>query len=85
MLIVKKSKDCLEPGYIFAPYIPVETTQIVSQYSSKRTERKRKINKILKLGLNIEIDFYPKKSLFSRYSTQLENNYQIFSIKKPTY
>jgi hypothetical protein len=45
MLIGKKSS--LEPGYVYAPYIPMTTTSVISGYTSKNVSRKRKINKIL--------------------------------------
>jgi len=44
--IGKKSSD-LEPGYLYVPYIPITTTSIISEYTSKNTSRMRKINKIL--------------------------------------
>ncbi len=69
MLIGKKSN--LEPGYVYAPYIPMTTSQVVVDYgSSKRVNRKRKINKIFDLGLDIkDYDiFSTNKSIMSRYS-----------------
>lgn len=85
MLLGKKSKDNLEQGFIFA-YIPVTTLQVVVDYSSRKTIRKRKINKLLNLGLNIDDEFSPRKSISNRYSTKKINNnfYQKLEIKKPT-
>lgn len=79
-------KSSLEAGYVYAPYIPMTTTSIVSGYDSKNTTRKRKINRIFDLGLNIKDEFLPSKSIMSRYSKKIINNnyYQPIEIKKPT-
>lgn len=84
MQIGKKSS--LEQGYVFAPYIPMTTTSVVSGYTSKNTTRKRKISKIFDLGLDIEDDFSPSKSIMSRYSKKIINNnfYGTIEIKNPT-
>ena len=85
MQIGKKSKSGLEQGYVFAPYIPMTTTSVISGYTSKNTTRKRKISKIFDLGLNIEDDFSPSKSIMSRYSKKIINNnfYGTIEIKNP--
>ena len=88
MKLGKKSSN-LEPGYVFAPYIPVVTSQVIYDYgSSKRVSRKRKINNIFDLGLDIKDHdiFTPSKSIMSRYSKKLINNnyYQTIEITKPT-
>ena len=85
MLIGKKAN--LEQGYVYAPYIPMTTTQVIAEYGSKNTSRKRKINKIFDLGLNIKDDFSPSKSIMSRYSKTIINTnyYGAIEIKKPTY
>jgi hypothetical protein len=82
IVIGRKSDSLLEQGYVFAPYIPIQTTSIVSGYDSKNINRKRKINKIFGLG-----DFSPSKSITSRYSTKTINSkyYGTIEIKKPTY
>jgi len=82
--IGKKSSD-LEPGYVYLPYITMTTTPIISEYSSKNIIRKRKINKIFNLGLDIEDDFSPSKSIMSRYSKKIINNnfYGTIEIKNP--
>ena len=68
-------KSSLEPGYVYAPYIPMTTSQVVVDYgSSKRVNRKRKINKIFDLGLDIKDEFSPSKSIVSRYSKKMINN-----------
>ena len=81
----KKSKSGLEQGYVFVPYIPMTTTSVISGYTSKNTTRKRKISKIFDLGLNIEDDFSPSKSIMSRYSKKIINNnfYGTIEIKNP--
>ena len=73
MLIGRKS-DSLEPGYVYAPYIPIQTTSVVSEYNSKNISRKKKINKIFNLGLDIKDGFSPSKSITSRYSTKTINS-----------
>ena len=86
MLIGKKSS--LEPGYVYAPYIPMTTSQVIVDYgSSKRVNRKRKINKIFDLGLDIKDEFSPGKSIMSRYSKKIINAkyYGTIEIKNPTY
>ena len=85
-LLGKKSN--LEPGYVYAPYIPMTTSQVIVDYgSSKRINRKRKINKIFDLGLDIKDEFSPGKSIMSRYSKKIinANYYGAIEIKNPTY
>jgi len=83
MIIGKKSS--LEQGYIFAPYIPMTTTSIISECTFKNVNRKRKINKIFGLGLDIKDDFSPSKSITSRYAKKIINNnfYGTIEIKTP--
>ena len=85
MVIGKKSS--LEQGYVYAPYIPMTTTSVVSGYSSKNVSRKRKISKIFNLGLDIKDEFSPSKSIMSRYSKKIINNnyYGTVEIKNPPY
>jgi len=85
MLIGKKNS--LEPGYVYAPYIPMTTSQVIVGYGSKNISRKRKINKIFDLGLDIKDEFSASKSIMSRYSTKNINSkyYGTIEIKKPTY
>jgi len=87
MLIGKKSDNLIEPGYVYAPYIPITTTSVISGYTSKNVSRKRKINKIFDLGLDVKDEFSPSKSIMSRYSTKNINSkyYGAIEIKKPTY
>ena len=82
--IGKKSSD-LNPGYVWAPYIPMTTSQVIVEYGSKNTSRKRKINKIFNLGLDIKDGFSPSKSIMSRYSKKIINNnfYGTIEIKNP--
>jgi hypothetical protein len=76
--IGKKSSD-LQPGYVWAPYIPMTTSATIVEYDSKNTIRKRKINKIFNLGL--DINWFPKKSISSRYSAiQISNPYQTIFV-----
>ena len=79
MLIGKK--DNLEAGYVWVP-----TSQVIAEYGSKNTNRKRKINKIFDLGLDIKDEFSPRKSIMSRYSKKTINSkyYGTIEIKKPT-
>ena len=86
MLIGRKS-DSLEPGYVYAPYIPMQTSAtVLSGYNSKNIIRKKKINKIFNLGLDIKDEFSPSKSITSRYSTKTINSkyYETIKIQKPT-
>lgn len=85
MLMGKKSS--LEPGYVYAPYIPITTTSVISGYTSKNLGRKRKINKIFDLGLDVKDEFSPSKSIMSRYSKNMVNSkyYGTIEIKNPTY
>ena len=87
MLIGRKSDSLIEPGYVYAPYIPMTTSQVIVDYgSSKRVNRKKKINKIFDLGLDIKDEFSPSKSIKSRYSKKMVNSkyYGTIEIKKPT-
>jgi hypothetical protein len=78
--IGKKSSD-LEPGYVWAPYIPMTTSATIVEYGSKNTSRMRKINKIFNLGLDIKDNWFPKKSISSRYSAvQISNPYRTIFI-----
>jgi len=83
-------KSNLEKGYVYAPYIPMTTSQVIVDYgSSKRINRKRKINKIFDLGLDIKDydTFSTNKSIMSRYSKNIidAKYYGTIEIKKPTY
>jgi hypothetical protein len=76
--IGKKSSD-LE--LVWAPYIPMTTTSVISEYTSKNTSRMRKISKIFNLGLDIKDNWFPKKSISSRYSAiQISNPYQTIFV-----
>lgn len=79
--IGKKSSN-LEPGYVWAPYIPITTTNPVIVGSSlKSMVRKRKINKIFDLGLDIKGDYFSPNKTLSRYSAiQIKNPYHTFVI-----
>lgn len=79
-------KSSLEPGYVYAPYIPMTTSQVIVGYGSNNISRKRKINKIFNLGLDIKDEFSPSKSIMSRYSKKIINAkyYGNMEIKKPT-
>jgi hypothetical protein len=81
-----QKKSSLEQGYVWAPYIPMTTNSvIISGYTSRNTTRKRKISKIFNLGLDIEDEFSPSKSIMSRYSKKIINNnfYRTVEIKNP--
>ena len=76
----KKSSN-IEPGYVWAPYIPMTTTSVISEYTSKNKSRMRKINKIFNLGLDIKDNWFQKKSIASRYSgVQISNPYKTIFI-----
>lgn len=64
-----------ESGYIFAPYIMVQTTPIIYGLTPKNVIRMAKIKNIF-YGTEIKIDNYytPKKSIKSRYATKMINN-----------
>jgi len=85
-LVLLGKKSNLEQGYVWAPYIPMTTSQVIVGYGFKNINRKRKINKIFDLGLDIKDDFSPKKSIMSRYSKKFINSkyYEAIEIKKPT-
>lgn len=86
MLLGKKSSS-LEQGYVFAPYIPLTTSQVIVEYNSKSVIRKRKINNLFQLNLDIKDDiFSPSKPIMSRYSKKFVNSkyYSAIEIKKPT-
>lgn len=81
MQIGKKSGS-LEPGYVWVPYIPMTTSQVIVEYGSKNISRKRKINKIFDLSLDVKDEFSPNKSIMSRYSkkTVIANYYKNIKI-----
>lgn len=88
MLIGKKSKTDLEPGYVWAPYIPMVTSNVVVE-GFKNIRRKSKINKIFDLGFDFkEVDnlFTPGKPISSRYANKVVRGkfYTSVDIKKPT-
>ena len=74
VIIGRKSDSLIESGYVYTPYIPIQTTSVVSEYNSKNISRKKKINKIFNLGLDIKDVFSPSKSITSRYSTKTINS-----------
>ena len=51
---IGKKNELLSSGYFYAPYIPVTTTSVIVEYGSKKTIRKKKINKIFNLSLDIK-------------------------------
>ena len=83
--IGKKSSN-LEPGYVWAPYIPMTTSSVIVEYGSKNVNRKRTISKIFDLDLNVKDEFSPNKSIISRYSKNVIKSryYKNIEIKKPT-
>lgn len=72
-IVIGKSDSLVEPGYVYAPYIPINTTPQVVWYNYKNLDRKKKINKVFNLGLDIKDEFSPSKSILSRYSTKTIN------------
>jgi hypothetical protein len=73
IIIGKKGVD-KESGIIFAPYITLTSTTIIHGYETRNISRKRKINKIFKLELDIDDGFQSSKSISSRYSKKIVNN-----------
>lgn len=71
MLIGKKSN--LEAGYVFAPYIMMSS--IVSNFNQSNRQEviKSKISKIFNINYTNE-QFYPRKSIMSRYSKKIVNS-----------
>lgn len=69
---IGKKDSNLEPGIIFAPYIPM-TSSIIHGYETRNIRRKKKINKIYKLELNIDDGFQPSNSMMTRYSKRVIN------------
>ena len=85
IIIGRKGVD-IEPGIIFAPYIPITSTTIIHGYGTRNIRRNKKINKIFKLELDIDIDdgFQPSNSIMSRYSKKMinKNFYTTIEVKK---
>ena len=86
MLVGRKSESSLEPGIIFAPYVMAQSVAVISEYDSVNVRRKKSINNIFELGLEIEGGFTPRKLINSRYSTTNISNkyYGVIEVKKPT-
>ena len=80
---IGKKNEELEPGYVFAPYIMVTSSNVYVPENKKFT-RMRKINKIYKKDREIRSDiFSPSKSISSRYAKKIVNNnfYGVLTIK----
>ncbi len=77
----RKSEE-INTGYVFVPYIPMQTSDISVDYSWKKASRKSKINKIFELGLDIKCE--SPMSIVSRYTSKMINKgfYQTIEIKK---
>lgn len=69
MLIGRKSEESITQGYVFAPYIPLQTTDIVVDYFGRKTMRKSKISRIF--DLNIDIKCESPTSIVSRYTKKV--------------
>jgi hypothetical protein len=84
IIIGRKGVD-IEPGIIFAPYIPMTSNTIIHGYETRNIRRKRKINKIFKLELELDIDdgFQPSNSIMTRYSKKMinKNFYTTIEVK----
>ncbi len=85
-MLIGKKESSLEPGIIFVPYIMAQSVAVISEYDSVNVKRKKSINNIFELGLDIQGGFTPNKILNSRYSkTNISNKfYNVVEIKKPT-
>ena len=70
---IGKKDSNLEPGIIFAPYIPMTSSTIILGYGTINISRKKKINKIYKLELNIDDEFQPSNPIMTRYSKKMIN------------
>ena len=70
---IGKKDSNLEPGIIFAPYIPMTSSTIIDSYVTRNIRRKKKINKIYKLELNIDDEFQPSNPMMTRYSKKMIN------------
>ena len=79
ILLARKTEE-INPGYVFAPYIPMQTTDISVEYSGKKTMRKSKINNIFQLKLDIKCE--SPMSIVSRYTSKMINKgfYQTVEI-----
>ena len=66
-------KKVIEPGIVFAPYIPMTSSTIIDSYVTRNIRRKKKINKIYKLELNIDDGFQPSNPMMTRYSKKVIN------------
>lgn len=82
MCQVGKKSNNLQTGYVYAPYIMMNSSSIIIE-NTKRTNRKNKIGKIFSFDVYTE-PFSPSKSISSRYSTKIvnNNNYGTLPIKK---
>jgi hypothetical protein len=72
IIIGRKGVD-IEPGIIFAPYIPMTSDTIIHGYGTRNIRRKKKINKIFKLELDIDDGFQPSNPMMTRYSKKIIN------------
>jgi hypothetical protein len=80
---IGKKGEGLEPGYVFAPYITVTSSNVYVP-ENKQITRIRKLNKIYKKDREIRDDiFSPSKSISSRYAKKIVNNnfYGVVTIK----
>ena len=76
---IGKKISSLELDYVLAP---LTTSELIVEYGSKSIKRKKKINKIFDLGLDIKDDtFSPKQSISSRYSKKVVNSKYYKTIK----
>lgn len=79
---MRNKSSSLEPGYVWATYVPLATSEVIDEYGSKSIKRKKKITKIFDLGLDIKDDtFSPKQSISSRYSKKVVNSKYYKTIK----
>ena len=72
-VLLGRKLENLEPGYVWAPYVPMNIHPKVHGYESKTTRIKRKINKLFGLKRDISDTFHPNKVIQSRYSTKSIN------------
>jgi hypothetical protein len=74
----------MEKGYVYLPYLIMNSTAVYTESLSRNKMRIMKINNILNIENLDEIksvNFLPRKSIKSRYSTKIVNCFNL-SVQK---